>query len=96
MLYEVTKLSGKCSHAWQVSHVEGAYPRDVPQVLCRSGHKFLCDLNVVIKLLNSVASVLIHGEFLTWLVLIHVMFHRSYTVHCKRTILREDTSITHM
>ena len=58
-----------------------------------TGHKCLCD---VIKLLNSVASVLKCGEFFVWLVHIHVMFHRYCTVHCKRMIPREDTSITHM
>ena len=48
------------------------------------------------KSLNSVASVLMCGEFLTWLVHIHAIFHRYYTVHCKRMIPLEDMSITHM
>ena len=48
------------------------------------------------KLLNSVASVLMCGEFLARLVYIHVIFHRYCTVHCKIMILREDASITCM
>ena len=48
------------------------------------------------KLLNSVASVLMCGELLAWLVHIHAIFHRYCTVHCKRMIPREDASITHM
>ena len=48
------------------------------------------------KLLNSVASVLMCGEFLAWLVHIHAIFHRYCTVHCKIMIPREDASITRM
>ena len=48
------------------------------------------------KLLNSVASVLMSGEFLARLVHIHPIFHRYCTVHCKIMIPREDASITRM
>ena len=48
------------------------------------------------KLLNPVASVLMCGELLAWLVHIHAIFHRYCTVHCKRMIPREDASITRM
>ena len=48
------------------------------------------------KLLNSVASVLMCGEFLARLVHIHAIFHRYCTVHCKIMIPREDASITRM
>ena len=48
------------------------------------------------KLLNSVASVLMSGEFLAQLVHIHAIFHRYCAVHCKRMIPRENASITRM